>query len=194
MSLPIIHEITLNNKDDQSIYVMDMDVSCDSSSFAVSSAGVSNDIPVFDPNTGGNVTTLSGHVDVINSVAYSFTSPSLILSASTDKSVCLYDCRTSSQPSVQLTVNAEVYSAVLGFSDTLIAVGIGSAVAFYDLRNLSTPLGSYDDCHNDTVLQVKFHPLSPNYFHSAGEDGLICTFDTAVAAEVSKILLQMFLF
>lgn len=191
MSLPFIHQIVLKssvngtNDERANIYILDMDVSSDASCFAVASAGTSNYISLYDPYTGKcNVPHLSGHTDVINSVTFSSTSPSHFISASEDQTVCLYDFRASTTPTAQLSLDAEVYSAAIGMGDNLIAVGTGAAVSFYDSRNLSVPLGSYADCHSDTVLKVKFHPLRPSLLHSTGEDGLICTYDTGVAAEV----------
>jgi WD40 repeat protein len=190
-TLPHIHQISLNSGDDQNAtYILDMDVSCDASSFAVASAGAGNTISIYDPQSGAClVPALSGHKDVIHSVTFSSSSPFHLMSASEDQTVCLFDCRASTQPTAQITLDSIVYSASLGMGDNLIAVGAGSSVSFYDSRNLATPLGSYADCHSDTVLKVKFHPVRTNVLHSAGEDGLICTYDTGVAAEV---IIQIF--
>jgi WD40 repeat protein len=191
MSLPLVHEIILNKSADEvSTYILDMDVSSDASAFAIASAGVGNTISVYDPHTGACVLpSLAGHTEVINSIAFSLSSPSHIISASEDQSVCLYDCRASTQPTAKIVLDTEIYSAALGFGDNLIAVAVGPAVVFYDSRNLATPLGSYSDCHSDTVLKVKFHPSQSSLLHSAGEDGLICTYNTAVAAEVCRLLI-----
>lgn len=194
MSLPHIHQIVLNSggssgTHDSSIYILDMDVSCDASMFGVASAGDSNIVSLYDPHTGKLIVpALSGHNDVINSVTFSHSSPSHFITTSEDQTVCLYDCRSSTQPTARITLDGEVYSAALGRGDHLIAVGTGSSVSFYDSRNLASPLGCYDDCHSDTILKVKFHPLRSNLLHSTGEDGLICTYDTGVAAEVTIAL------
>lgn len=195
MSLPHIHQIVLNSgsgspadTNTPSTYILDMDVSCDSSAFAVASAGASNIVSLYDPHSGNCILpALSGHADVINSLTFSLSSPTHLITTSEDQTVRLYDCRASTQPTAQITLEEEVYSAALGTGDNLIAIGTGSSVSFYDSRNLATPLGSYADCHSDTVLKVKFHPLRSNLLHSTGEDGLICTYDTGVAAEVGNI-------
>jgi WD40 repeat protein len=196
MSLPLIHQIVLNSSDgvESSTYILDMDTACDASAFAVASAGGDkNIVSVYDPNSGQCVLpALTGHKDVINSISFSHSCPSHLISASEDQTVCLFDCRTSTLPTAQIIVDGEVYSAAIGFDDTLIAIAIGSTVEFYDSRNLSTPLGSYADCHSDTVLQVKFHPLQSGILHSAGEDGLICSYDTGVAAEVGVICISVY--
>ena len=188
MSLPHIHQIVLNPDADTSTYVLDMDVSCDASAFAVASAGACNTVSLYDPHSGYCIlSALTGHTDVINSLTFSLSSPSNLITTSEDQTVCLYDCRASTQPTTQLTMEGEVYSAALGGGDQLIAIGTGASVSFYDSRNLAAPLGSYADCHSDTVLKVKFHPLRCNLLHSAGEDGLICSYDTGVAAEVGRL-------
>lgn len=191
MSFSHAHQIVLSDcTTDSSTYILDMDTACDSSAFVISSAGSSsNIISVYDPQSGSCIhPALSGHSDVINSVCCSYSSPTHVLSASDDQTVRMFDFRTSTQPVIQLSLDMEVYSAALGLGDSLIAVGTGNSVSFYDSRNLATPLGCYADCHSDTILKVKFHPLQGNIFQSAGEDGLICTYDTGVAAEVRIVI------
>lgn len=194
MAFSHIHQIVLNNDANTSTYILDMAVACDTSAFAVASSGSANVISVYDPHSGRCIhPALTGHENVINSVSYSISSPSHILSASDDQTVRLFDCRTSTQPVTRISLDAEVYAAALGMHDNLIAIGSGNSVSFYDSRNTATPLGCYADCHSDNIMKLKFHPLQGNILHSAGEDGLICAYDTAVAAEVS-LLLCVYLF
>lgn len=46
-----------------------------------------------------------------------------------------------------------------------------------DLRKGDKPVLQYNDCHSDTVTQIRFNPANSNYFCSGSEDGLICLFD-----------------
>ena len=150
-----------------------------------------------DASTGALLSRFSAHRDRINTIELSSVNPGLVLSASSDKTVALWDLRTpAAQTVARLMLPDEVLSASLGAGDALVAAACGQSVDFFDFRAVPTtgrsqsskPIGSYADAHTDVVTQVKFHPLQSSVLLSAAEDGLICSFDTAAAADESAVL------
>jgi len=89
--------------------------------------------------------------------------------------------------------NESPLSIDLGLDGNIAAVASHKAsVHFFDLRqcgngsNRDTSngwLGSYRDSHTDAVTQVQFHPVQRSTLLTAGEDGLVCCFDTTQATE-----------
>lgn len=71
---------------------------------------------------------------------------------------------------------------------------LGCSVNFYDLRALAyrdskmKPLGSYNDCHTDTITKVRFKSADSSVLASAGEDGLICIFDSATVGNDEAVI------
>ena len=45
-------------------------------------------------------------------------------------------------------------------------------------------VGEYQESHMEPVVQLAFHPTEPSHLVSAGEDGLLCVFDTRIAGAV----------
>ena len=138
---------------------------------------------------------VAAHRDRINSIELSIVNPGFALSSSSDKSVALWDLRTPSSHAVStIQLPEEVLSASLGAGDVLVAAACDKSVQFFDLRKVGSQshkhqrIGEYADAHTDLVTQVKFHPSNPTQLISAAEDGLICVFDTAVAAEEEAVI------
>ncbi|CAM9315126.1 unnamed protein product [Phaeothamnion confervicola] len=51
-----------------------------------------------------------------------------------------------------------------------------------------TAVGAYADCHTDDVTQLVFRPGAPTQLLTAGEDGIMCLYDTGVADEEEALL------
>ena len=60
----------------------------------------------------------------------------------------------------------EVLGLSVSMNDSLLALGIGTSVQFYDIRYLgttgSTKLGEYNDTHTDIITQLKFNRTNPS--------------------------------
>ena len=148
----------------------------------------------YDLESGSLAAHFCAHQDRINSIEVSRSNPFLVLSASSDRTVCLWDLRCKSAagivPQQLVTLPGEVSSASIGVSDVLVAAASGNSVVFFDLRGGpgSRQVGEYADAHTDVVTQVKFHPENSSHLVSAAEDGLICFFNTSVSEEEEAIV------
>lgn len=99
-----------------------------------------------------------------------------------------YDMRSPNSPSHTISLSEDVMSVSSGVDGHLLAVGSGVSVCFFDLRNPSKMLGAYADCHSDSVTQVKFNHAHPTILASSGEDGLICSYNTAVGEDEQAVI------
>ena len=86
--------------------------------------------------------------------------------------------------------NESLLSLALGYDGFIVALASSKGcVHFIDVRtmtselNTTSLLGSYVNSHRDAVTQVAFHSERTSLLMSAGEDGLICTYDTTKATE-----------
>ena len=137
---------------------------------------------------------LTGHDSAIVALEYAPDHSSCLYSASSNRdkgkgTVAMWDTRAGSGPMRVAQLRSEVSSISLGMGGNLLAVGAGTSVAFYDPRgDMSKALGRYSDCHTDDVTHVAFNEQSPNVLVSGSEDGLMCTFNTAVAAQDDAVV------
>lgn len=165
-------------------YLFDLDLSCDGLSISTSISN--NTISSYDTETLALQSTLH-HIDRINAFECSSLNPQMLFSASSDKCCCIWDKRTPT-PIMKLILSQEALSISAGVDDLLVAVASGRSIVFYDVRNGGQKLlGEYSDCHTDDVNMVKFSPSQRSILVSASEDGLICVFDTSVAASDSAV-------
>lgn len=166
-------------------YLFDLDVSCDARTISTS---VSNNvISSYDVET---LTLQSSvyHEGRINSFECSKLNPSYMFSASSDKTCCVWDKRITPKPAMKLVIANRALSISAGVDDMLLAVASEQSILFYDIRKgCQNSLGEYSDCHTDDVSMVKFSPTRRSILVSAGEDGLICIFDTSVATSDSAV-------
>jgi len=122
-------------------------------------------------------------------------STNLLLSASNDKNVFLWDLRVFTSPVSKILHSDEVLAVSSGM-DGLLAASCNSSIFFYDMRYLTNnyslssssrskrpcqSIAEYSDVHSDVITHLKFHPVHRNILHSASEDGLICTYDVKVS-------------
>ena len=102
----------------------------------------------------------------------------ILLSASEDGTVCLFDCHSTSPSPAPLTTlhtphSAPVFS-VAGSGQCVLA-GSDSVVFLFDVRT-GRLLHSLSDFHCDEVTAVAFHPLDAAQLFSASLDGTVCHF------------------
>ncbi len=132
-------------------------------------------------------------------------SPPLLISASQDGTVKVFDLRTNSSSSAITTKmalpNEQALCVSLGYGGTLAAVGTSKArVSFLDLRYsgginpTGALMGSYVDAHTDEVTQVKFQTVSnasgqtKTVLATASEDGLLSVYDPSQPSEDAALL------
>eukprot|EP00986_Skeletonema_menzelii_P015740 scaffold12566_cov162-Skeletonema_menzelii.AAC.4 len=131
--------------------------------------------------------------------------PPLLISASQDGTVKVFDLRTNSSSSAIATKmalpNEQALCVSLGYGGTLAAVGTSKArVSFLDLRYSSginptgAMMGSYVDAHTEEVTQVKFQSVSnasgqaKTVLATASEDGLLSVYDPSQPSEDAALL------
>lgn len=163
-------------------YVFDISINCESSLAAASLS--SNKVMIHDMESLQQTQTIHSHTDTVTSVDFLKRSPYLVHTSSVDKRMCIWDIRSPGNPTFMISAQDEVTSAAVGIDDTLFTAGVGPEIYFYDIRSCGRPLGVYSDCHTDTVTKLRFHPNLPAVLLSGAEDGLLCTFNTAAAAQV----------
>ena len=79
---------------------------------------------------------LRGHQDRVNAIAFDPTSNDILLSASSDHTVCIWDIRSSpTSPVGRITLPDEVAAMDVGFG-SLIAASYGNSLVFYDIRQV----------------------------------------------------------
>jgi WD40 repeat protein len=196
-------------------YVLEIDEACDGSYWAVSLSDGS--FRVYGKNSStANILSpanpvLAAHKtpSVIKTLKCSTNSPHVIYTGHEDGMIFAWDLRApmasaSSRHGMRLQLPAgdELTSFDISGADTLLAAAAGTSVLFYDIRramsssagmssdnnNKCQVLGQYSDCHSDLVTQVRFNKSRPSVLASAGEDGLLCTYDTAAPANTEAVV------
>jgi WD40 repeat protein len=123
---------------------------------------------------------------------------SSIITTGNDGSFVIKDLRQPSEIIAQRTNictlrnshRESLLSFALGYDGFIVALSSSKGyVHFIDLRKMASErnavslLGSYVNSHRDAVTQVEFHAERTSLLLSAGEDGLICTYDTTKPTE-----------
>lgn len=110
-----------------------------------------------------------------------------LIATEQDGSVVVTDLRQPSTSVSHATLphpHEAALAVSLELAGSLVAVASDKGrVHFLDWRMGGQLLGSYVDSHRDAVTQVVFHPEQPSLLVSAGEDGLVCLFDTTQCTE-----------
>jgi WD40 repeat protein len=131
----------------------------------------------------------------------------LLISASQDGTVKIFDLRSKSSTSPAITSklqlpNEQALTVSLGFGGTLAAVGTNkSRISFFDLRYSSGNkpsgqwMGNYVDAHTDEVTRVRFQTvIDPNtkqqttILATASEDGLLSIHDPSQTTEEAALV------
>jgi WD40 repeat protein len=197
------------------------DASAAASSTCVASALSNKSIVIYD-STSGQVTRRieKAHEGPISQISFfpceygsevgsthqnNSNHPPLLISASQDGTVKVFDLRTNALSSAITTKlalpNEQALCVSLGYGGTLAAVGTSKArVSFLDLRYTSGTnptgalMGSYVDAHTEEVTQVKFQTVSNasgqtrTVLATASEDGLLSIYDPAQPSEDAALL------
>ncbi len=184
-------------------WVLDIVSSCDEQILAVSTG--SRALCFHDSETLKRVSSVWGaHTGRINCIEFSRSNPHLVMTCAEDKLVKYWDSRSSSAIGavLQFKFTDEVESASMGLQDSLLAAATGNILKFADSRKAQESsggscsdgtrpikvLGEYGDVHTDDITAVHFHPEHTNEVFTAGEDGLICCYDTSVSESSDAVL------
>jgi WD40 repeat protein len=186
-----LRQVDANNlQDDGGDYIFDIEISCNN---ALVLASVSDmHVNIYDSSTFSTVGKVQVHEGKINCLESSTFDPNIFFTGSDDRSVKIWDMRSLPVPIGSNHMLDDVSGVSCGLDGWLMAAGCGTAINFYDLRMNSSggirKLGEYSDIHTDMITQIKFHPLRSTILTSAAEDGLICIYDTSVAAEEEAVM------
>ena len=149
---------------------------------------------------------IKAHNGRINCIQTSEVTPHTLISGADDEYVKYWDIRTPCvEPALMIKCKGEVTEASLGVNDLIIATATGTNVSFYDTRYLrysfegskksnnsnsveTNCVGEYGDVHTDTIYALKFHPTRRTELLTAGEDGLVCYYDTNVISSADSVL------
>ena len=113
--------------------VLDVAVAHDNASFA--SCGGDKTVFVWDVGSGLVSRRLMGHDQRVNAVAYAGVDCSVLLSASYDKTVRCWDCRSRSAKPIQvLSESADSVASVAASEHEVVAGSVDGCVRVYDLR------------------------------------------------------------
>ena len=182
-------------------YIFDICTSPDAEHHCISLSDGS--IGVFSARTFESMlpSRIHAHSDRINSVKYSPSDSNIIVTASADHSVCVWDMRVShtsssssgnnvNRPAQKIILPGEVSSASVGVNGSLLAAAYENSLRFYDFRQLTNrPLGEYSDCHTDEITTVEFSPLQgSSLLLSGGEDGLVVVYDPSVSTNGEAVV------
>lgn len=129
-------------------------------------------IQLWDTNRSKPLTNLSWGADSVNTVRFNQTETSIVASTGSDRSIVIYDLRTSSP--VQklvgtLSTNALAWNPMEAFN--FAAANEDHNVYLYDMRKLNRSLNVYKD-HVAAVMDVDFSPT--------GEDLVTGSYDRTI--------------
>mmetsp|Transcript_28367 Transcript_28367/g.47680 ORF Transcript_28367/g.47680 Transcript_28367/m.47680 type:complete len:399 (-) Transcript_28367:403-1599(-) len=183
-------------------YIFETQTTADSR-FVISSIS-DHSLVLSDPNDLRIIDRIAAHSAMISRIEASSTIPWMVLSASEDKHVCVWDLRATTLPVIKLKLIDEVTAVAAGVNSTLLAAAYETTIDFYDIRQVvsnttasegvapssssARRLGTYSDVHSDLITQLKFNPVQGSLLTSAAEDGLVCTYDTSTAEEEEAIV------
>ncbi len=182
---------------DDGVYLFDVRATTTGGNTVVASLS-DHHLAVYDAETLSAVRKFRAHTDLITSFDVSKSTPHVVYSGSEDRHVCCWDLRAAGDaPVLRARVAEEVGAVAVGVADSLLAVGVGASVLFFDVRSCNTTssggggngdtgkpkkLAQYADVHTDTVTQLAFSAAHGHVLASGAEDGLISLFDTSAAA------------
>lgn len=168
----------------ENVYVYDIASSSSNEDIAASLSN--HTLCLLDANYFAEKGRLQPHKGTISCIEYSPSNPHLLSTASIDRTVAVWDTRQENA-TITFTFAEEALAVTSSLKDTLLATACGTAIYFHDMRSNKAPLGSYSDCHTDLITSLHFNRTKPSVLMSAGEDGLVCMFDTAVTSEKEAV-------
>lgn len=140
----------------------------------------------FDGSSWSHKQTLTGHSASIEDIIRSPTEPSVLATASADKTIKLWDLRVGSDDS-QLTINAHTSDVNVISWNTLetsqIASGSDdSSFKIWDLR-FSEKQVAHIKWHSDSITSIAWNPLDPSELAVGSADDRITVWDLSVETE-----------
>lgn len=196
--LGLQHKSAVSLERTEADYVMDIAAQPkDEPDSLVAATSSNHTIRLFSRNTLAQTSVLNGHKDVISAVQFLHSEPDLVLSSSLDRTVRIWDPRTSITKEVQLfqgegQAHCSLLSAGVNVSDRIVCAGTEKAgedvyLLFWDRRK-GTLLGCYSESHDDDITQVKWHPSIDRYVLSGSTDGLLNVFDLVEKSEDDALM------
>ncbi|EEB08413.1 U3 snoRNP-associated protein Sof1 [Schizosaccharomyces japonicus yFS275] len=139
--------------------LLDIDTHKNKSMFATSGANVS----VWDVNRDSPVTRFQWGMDTIPVVKFNHTETSVLASAGIDRTIVIYDLRTSS-PLTKLVTNLRTNSISWNPMEAFdfVTASEDHNAYLYDMRNLKRALNVYKD-HVSAVTSVDFSPTGQEF-------------------------------
>lgn len=165
-------------------FVTEVDANSDGSALFFS---VSDDsVQLVDTSTNVVTSRFQAHASTITCVSCASQHPQQFVTAAYDRSVKLWDARA---PEAVQTFRfpVEPLATTTLFGDTLLAASQENAIHFIDIRQ-QQKVGIYDDCHTDTVTQLKRSPVQDGMLASAADDCLICCYDVTTAQQQDAVI------
>ena len=135
----------------------------------------SNRVVLLDAITGSRKSILSGHTDMILSLAFSLDG-TLLVSGSEDKTIKIWDVQTGGVVRSFRDQSSPVLSVSVSPDHTRIASGAqDGSVRLWDVRN--GKCHSIPERHGDLVTAVSFSPTNPRRLVSSAMDGTVRQWD-----------------
>lgn len=158
-------------------------------------------INVYDVTSVTPRVRLVGHTDRVTDITFAGAAGDVFMSSSCDGTVKVWDARTgrgvaevrgveSSTSSAEDAGN--VNSVSVGCGGLVFACAVDDGVSFFDPRTYQR-IGGYRDNHTDTVTCARFNPdpTCNTQLLTAGDDGLVCLYDTTQTDPNSALLSVM---
>ena len=155
LSKGIVHTFPSVSDTDQSPYIFDVNFSS-SSNMAVSACGPGHLIKIYDRATLAPVQQLAGHQQKVNQVCFVDNEPNILLSASSDSSVKVWDLRAAGTLHSFHGGGKPYWCVDFDSSANLVGSGLSRSVKVMDWKTRKV-VRSYNDVHTDDVTQTKFH-------------------------------------
>ena len=143
-----------------------------------------NDIQIWSAHANTLITTLSGHTDTVNQIAFNPASTQLV-SVSNDNTVRIWDIETAQSVQVWQTHSADVLSISYNPSGTQFVTASADGAIWVWNADKVQPIAILEG-HDGAVNQVEFSPEG-SVIASAGVDGTIRLWDATNFIEISVL-------
>lgn len=162
-----------------------------SSLIAATSKGTLHQLPL-DPLKWSSISTTTltpQHKSTIHKLVIDPLDTNTAYTASEDSTVKVWDLRqplTVPQHTLQNSRSLPFFSIDVNHGKLAAGSqlkGVDSELILFDLRNLTSPLRSFIDSHNDDITITKFNPIKRNILLSGATDGYVNVYDIDVVDE-----------